>query len=308
MPRLDPPVNLAGNQPIVAHDIAVMHRPFAPEHMLGVRQVQLGGFLGVHREDQRPLAVDLHRLHEFIGDQQAEVELAQSAVFALGADELAHIRMADIKGAHLRAAAAAGRTHGKAHLVEDIHERQRAAGVRTGTRDEGAARTQGAELVADAATGLERQTGLVDLAEDVIHRVGDRTRDGAVDGRGRRLVILRAGVGDDPSGRDGAVAQRPEETLVPVLALLGRLDVSQGAGDALPGGVDAVIDRRAVLAGQTVFLCPDIFGSRLQGDAGSALAVCRDGPVRLRHALRILVPKVGEKKARTIGEFDRRRT
>ncbi len=303
MPGLDPPVDLAGHQAIVAHDVAVMHRPFAPDHLGIVGQIQLGGFLGMHREDQRPFGVGLDRLHELVGDQQAQVELAQAAVLALGADELEHVRMADVEGAHLRAAAAAGRRHGEAHLVEDIHERQRAGGVRTGAGHERAARAQGGELVADAAAGLERQPGLVDLAEDVVHRVGDRAGDGAVDGRGGRLVVLRAGVGNDAPGRDGAIAQRPEEALVPVLALLGRFDVGQGTGDSLPGVIDGLVDGRAVLAAQAVFLRPDVLGSRLQGDAGSALAVCRDGPVRLRHALRILVPKSGRKGSSYDSEF-----
>ncbi len=289
MTRLHPAVDAAGDQAVVAHDIALVGGPFAPDDLLGVVQVQLGLFLEVQREDQRPFGVVLHRLHELVGDQQAEVELAQATVFALGADEFAHVRMADIEGAHLRAAASAGGADGEAHLVEDIHERQRPAGMRAGPGDEGAARAQGAEFVADAATGLERQPGLVDLAENLVHRVVDGAGNSAVDGRGGRLVVLRAGVGNDPPGRNGAVAQRPEEALVPRLALAFRLDVRQGAGDPLPGGVDAIVDGGAVLAGQAILLRPDVFGSQLQGDARSVLDFCRDRPARLRHALRILM-------------------
>ncbi len=263
MPRLDPPVGLAGHQTVLADDVAVVARPFAPEHLLRVAEVVVGLFLEVQRKDQRPFAVGLDGLHEFVGDQQTQVELTQTAILALGADELAHVRVADVEGAHLRTAAAAGRTHGEAHLVEDIHERQRAAGVRTGAGNERAARAQGAELVADAAAGLERQPGFMDLAEDVVHRVGDGAGHGAVDGRGGGFVVLRAGVGDDPPGRDGAVAQRPEEALVPVLASLGRLDIGQRAGDPLPGGVYAVIDGAAILAGQAILLRPDVLGGRL---------------------------------------------
>ncbi len=289
MPRLDAPVDPAGNQPVLADNVVVVHRPLAPEHLFGVLQIQLGGFLGVHREDQRPLGVGLHRLHELVGDQQTEVELTQPAVLALGADEFAHVRMTDIEGAHLRAATSAGRADGEAHLVEDIHERQRPAGVRACARNEGAARAQGAVFVTDAAAGLERQPGLVDLAEDIVHRVADGAGNRAVDGRGGRLVVLRTGIGNDPPGRNGAMAQGPDEALVPVLALLGRLDLGQRPRDPLPGGVDAIVDRRAVLAGQSVFLRPDVLGCRLQGDIGEGSGVRRNGPVRLRHVLRILV-------------------
>jgi hypothetical protein len=35
------------------------------------------------------------RLHEAVGDQQRQVELAQAAVFALGADEVLDVRVGD---------------------------------------------------------------------------------------------------------------------------------------------------------------------------------------------------------------------
>ena len=289
MSRLDSPVDLAGHQSVVAHDVAVMARPFAPQHLLGVGQIQLGFFLQVQRKDQRPIRVGFYRLHEFVGDQQAEVELPQPAVFAFGADEFAHVRMTDIKGAHLRTPAPAGRADGKAHLVEDIHERQRAAGMRASAGHKGAARAQGAEFVTDAAAGLERQASLMDLAENVVHRVGDGAGNGAVDRRGGRFVVLRASVGDDPPGGDGAIAQRPEKLLIPELVGFRMFDISECPRDPLPGVIDAVVDGAAIFAGQPVFLRPDVFGGHLQGYFRGGFRLCRDGPVRLRHALRILV-------------------
>jgi hypothetical protein len=99
-------------------------------------------FLRRQREGELPVAVLAHRLHEFVGDQQRQVELAQPAVLALRADELHGVRMTDVEGAHLRAAAATGGRHREAHLVEDIHERERAGGVRARARDIRAARPQ----------------------------------------------------------------------------------------------------------------------------------------------------------------------
>src|SRR5690606_10296487 len=145
------------------------------------------------------------------------------------------------------------------------------------------------EFVAAGATGLERQPGLVDLAENLVDRVVDGAHNGAVDARGCKLVVMRSDVGNDPPSRKDVVAQRPEKALVPRLALAFRLDVRQGAGDPLPGGVDAIVDGGADLAGQAILLRPDVFGSRLQGDARSVLDFCRDRPARLRHALRILM-------------------
>src|SRR5690606_1430515 len=158
-----------------------------------------------------------------------------------------------------------GGGHGEAHLVVDIHERQRAAGVRAGTGDVRAFRAQRGELVADAAAGLQRQACLVHLAEDVVHGVADGARDRAVDGRGRGLVLLRTGVGGDAAGRNGAVTQRPQETLVPVLAPVFGFDIGERARDALPGVVDGDVEDRAVLRLEAVFLVPDVFGCGLHG-------------------------------------------
>ena len=172
-------------------------------------------FLLADREGELPVRVVAHGVHELVGDEQAQVELAQPAVLALGADELHHIRMADIEGAHLRAAATAGGGHGEAHLVVDIHERQRAGGVRTGARHIRAARPQRGEFIADAAAGLQREAGLVHLVEDVIHGIADETGHGAVDGGGGGLVLQRAGIGGDAAGGNRALAQRPQKTLAP---------------------------------------------------------------------------------------------
>jgi hypothetical protein len=74
-----------------------------------IGEIELALLLDVHRKHQRPVAVMLDRLHEALGDQQREVELAQPAVLALGADEFLDVRMADVERAHLRAAPTAGR-------------------------------------------------------------------------------------------------------------------------------------------------------------------------------------------------------
>ena len=205
-------VDLARDQALLVRHVAPWHRAIRATRIWRVvREVRALGLVLVARERERqlPFAVALHRLHELVGDQQREIELAQPAVLALGADELEHVGVADIEGAHLRAAAPAGRRHGEAHLVVDIHERQRARGVRARAGHIGAARPQRREFIADAAARLEREPRLVHLVQDVVHRVADRARYRAVDGRGGGLVLERAGVGCDAAGRDRAVTQRP---------------------------------------------------------------------------------------------------
>ena len=253
-------VNLAADQSVFTRDVGAGARPLAPHELGGVVELVLGGvvFLGEQRKGEVPVQVLAHRVHEFVGDQQREIELAQAAVLALGADEFHGVGMADVEGAHLRAAAAAGRRHGETHLVVDIHERQRAGGVCAGARHVRAARAQRREFITDAAAGFEREAGLVHLVQDVVHRVDDGPGHGAVDGGRRGLVLQRAGVGRDAAGRNGAAAQGPDETLVPLVPDGFEFDIRQGAGHALVGVVHGLVDGCAVFGGQAIFLVPDI--------------------------------------------------
>jgi hypothetical protein len=251
-------VDLAQHQAFVVADVVGGVRPFAPQEPGAVGGVFADDFGCTDGEGKAPVLVLTHRLHELVGDQQRQVELAQPARLALGTDEFHRVGMADVECAHLRAAATAGRRDREAHLVVDIHERERARGIGARTRHVRAARTQRRELVADATAGLQRQAGLVHLAEDVVHRVADGARHRAVDRRRRRLVLPRAGVRGDTAGRDRATAQRPQELFVPGLADLGGLDVGQSPGNTLVGVVHRAVDRCPVLGGQAVFLIPDV--------------------------------------------------
>ena len=122
---------------------------------------------------------------------------------------------------------------------------------------------EGRELVTDAAAGLERQTGLVHRAQDAVHRVRHDARYRAVDGRGRRLVRQRAGVGRHAARGDGAVVERPEEFCEPLLALLGHgLDVRERARHANVGVLDGLVEGSPDLVLRRYFL------SQMSYDAG----------------------------------------
>ena len=100
--------------------------------------------------------------------------------------------MANIKRGHLCATTTAGRGHGEAHLVEDIHEGEGTGGVRACAGHVRAARAQRGKIVANAAARLKGQAGFVDLAQDVVHGIGDGARHSAVNGRRGRFIRLRA--------------------------------------------------------------------------------------------------------------------
>ena len=117
-----------GHTAILTGQVTLGSRQLAPDHLIVIVQIQAIGIdFGLGQgEGQLPVGVGSHSLHEVLGDQQRQVELTQPAALALGTDEIHHVRMADIKGRHLRATTATGGRHGEAHLVVDIHERQRA--------------------------------------------------------------------------------------------------------------------------------------------------------------------------------------
>ena len=136
-------------------------------------------------------------------------------------------------------------------------------GVGAGAGDERAARTQGAEFVADAAAGLQGQAGFVDLVQDAVHRVLDGAGHGAVDGGGGGLVFLRTGVGGDAAGRNGAAAQRPEEALVPVCAPRRWVRRRPGRGPRAGRCRRCRHRSRPLLGLQPVLLVPDVLRGRL---------------------------------------------
>ncbi len=108
-------------------------------------------------------------LHEAIGDQTGEVELAESAVFAFCANKVSNIRMSDVKSAHLGPPTAPGRRDRKAHGIVDIHERKRSGGIGTRAADESTLGSQGRELITDSAARFQGEPGLVGAPENAVH-------------------------------------------------------------------------------------------------------------------------------------------
>ncbi len=263
-------VDLAGHEAFLVRHIAFRVGPFAPHELRRIVEIRPLAccvrleFLAQERERQLPIAVLLHGLHEVIADEQRQVELPQPSVLTLGANELEHVGMPDVERSHLRAAPAAGRGHGKTHLVVDIHERQRTGRVGAGSRHVRPARPQRRELVTDAASCFEGEARLVHLFQDIVHRIADGAGYGAVDRRCGGLVFERAGIRRDAAGGDRAMAQRPQERFVPLFAAFLGFNVGERARDAFIGIVHRIVDGRTVFRGQPIFLVPDVEGRFLE--------------------------------------------
>ena len=275
-------VDLAGHLAQIVDHHTLLVGPVRPDHPRRViqRDAILLHLLGGVGEDQLPGGILLHRTDELFGDEQGEVELTQATILPLGLDELDDIGVTDIHGAHLGATTATGRGDGKAHLVVDIHEGERPRGIGPRSRNEGSARSQGREVVTDAATRLQGQPRLVHLAEDIVHRILNGAGDGAVDGGGRRLVLKRPGVGGDTARRNGTIAQGPQEGFIPGVGFA--LLRSQRASDTLVGLVDGAVDGGAILALETILAVPDLEGGFLQGDEVGA-GICLQHRIGFSH-------------------------
>ena len=74
----------------------------------------------------------------------------------------------------------------------------------------------------------------------------------------------RACVGHDAAGRDGTLAQRPEELLVPLFTDFRCFHISQRTRHPAVGVVHGLIYRSAIFGSKAVFLVPDIQGSFLE--------------------------------------------
>ncbi len=103
------------------------------------------------------------------------------------------------------------------------------------------------------------------LFQDAGHGVMYGAGYGAVNGGGVGLVGLSTGVGQDTTGRNGTVAQGPQELFIPffLLGFVG-FHVRQGARHPLEGMIDGCIHRVAFAVLQAVFGPPDVQRCLLQ--------------------------------------------
>ena len=213
--RADGLVDTTGHQTLFVLDVALGRWKGLPDNIVALDIEAAIDLFGGDREGQIPLAIVAYRLNKLFGDKQREIELTQSTVFALGAHKIENIGVANVKSRHLRAPPPARRRDGKAHLVKNIHKRQRPRSIGTSTRDVGTLGAQGRKFITDTATGLEREPGFKIALKYALHRVRHDARYGTVNGRGGWFVSLGTGVGDDSASRDRSVVQGPFKAFLP---------------------------------------------------------------------------------------------
>ena len=80
------------------------------------------------RFDQVIAAVDFERLHEHIGQGNAEIEVVELVLILLGGDEIENVGMVDAQHPHIGAAALAALFDGLGGGIEDSGERERSRG------------------------------------------------------------------------------------------------------------------------------------------------------------------------------------
>ena len=127
------------------------------------------------------------------------------------------------------------------------------------------------EVVADPAACLQRQASFMNLTENIVHGILDRTRDRAVDSRGGGLMLECTRIGGNASRWNRALFERPDKLLVPMLAFaVTTLDFSQCARHPFKGIVDRVINTIAILGLEAVLLVPYVQRRLLQGQTSRA--------------------------------------
>ncbi len=188
------------------------------------------------------------RVGVVVGVVQPE-RVGQRDVLVLRVDELDDVRVRDPHDGHLGAPPGAALGDGLAHLVERLHERDRARGDAAGRADRVAVGAEPPERVAHPAAGLEHlgglHRGLVDVGEVVLRRVDEARRE---------LLELVAGVHQRRRVRDERqrlhlLGELRRDRLDVLADLVGEL-----GDDGLPGelvdvvlgerGLDVVVDGR----------------------------------------------------------------
>ena len=169
-------------------------------------------------ELQIPGRIGLDGLHEGIGDQNGQVEHAQPCSIGFRGDEGFDIRVVAAHRRHHRAAARSCRHDRAAHRIPHIHEGQGARSIGRHAQHIRAARPYRREIIADPATLLHRQRGLLEHVEDASHAVGDRSHDKAIEQRD-----TPPGAGpcrDAPGGQVFEILQCGIEPVFPCSAVL----------------------------------------------------------------------------------------
>ena len=181
-------------------------------------------------EGELPLAVGAHRLHERVGDADADVGVGDLAHLPLGADELHDVGVPDVADQHQGAAAAAALLDQSGDEAVERAPGDRPAGAAVDAAHVGVARAQAGDVDAHAAAAGHDLHHLRQRVDDAVAGVARRRNDVAVV-EGELLVRARGGE-DAAAGHEAPVGQQPAEALLPVRPLRVRFRGGDAARDA----------------------------------------------------------------------------
>ena len=127
--------------------------------IFGLRVVQI-------RENQIPVRVSFHCLHEFIGDANREIEIGDGCFTGLAGDELLDIRMVHAQNSHVGTASGTALGYFTESMVVDP-QKSNGPGCLTGTgAHDGAFRAQAGERETVATAGLLDQGRIAQCLEN----------------------------------------------------------------------------------------------------------------------------------------------
>ena len=160
-------------------------------------------------EAEIPVGIAGDGFHERVGRQHRKIEIAQAAGLTLGGDEILDIRVVAAHSRHHRTAPRTGGHDGAAHRIPNIHEGERAGGIRPHAAHGGTLGPQRGEIVADPAALLHGECRLAQIVENAAEIVADIAHDEAVE---QGHFPVGAGAGKDAASRQEAeILQRRVE-------------------------------------------------------------------------------------------------
>ncbi len=206
--------------------------------------------------------VGLHGVHEGLGDEHGQIEIAQARRVRLRLDESLDVGMIAAQGRPSWRRASRPRDMIVLHMASQTSMKLTGPDASAPTpRTWAPLGLQRREIVADAASPLEGECGFPHVSEDRAHVVADPAHDKAIE---QRHVAPRAGAGENaPGGDEREIRHGVEKTLLPERRAIARVPPKPRRAQRSPRS-PLWIGPCFRPARKPVFRVPDLLGDRDQ--------------------------------------------